>query len=239
MTEIRKQIERETFARARQRDGTHAQRDHDDEQCRHHELRHALDAFLDAQRAHDDAHGNRDEHPRHHLGRVRHHRAECRGRRIRNCTVEHARRHLGNVREHPAADGRVKHEQQHRTDVAPPSEPSEILLRGQHVERAGGRSLARTTYGELHHHDRQSQHDQEDEVQDNERRTAILAGDVGKTPDVAKADGATGGHENEPDARLEMLACLFCHDTLLRTTDKRTEFIRAPPPVLPHFGAFA
>ena len=67
MAEIRQQIERETFARTWQRDGTHAQRDHDDEQSRHHELRHTLDALLNTQRAHDDAHGDRDEHPRHHM----------------------------------------------------------------------------------------------------------------------------------------------------------------------------
>ena len=39
----------------------------------------------------------------------------------------------------------------------------------------------------------------------DEGRAAVLAGDVGEAPDVAEADGAAGGDEDEPQTTAESL----------------------------------
>ena len=151
----------------------------------------------------DDAHR---EHPADELARVCQHGAENLGRARRIEPVERARAHLHHVRQHPAAHRGVEHHENQASDEAPPAEPMPAPRRLQGVEGQGGGLLAGTTHRELHHHDRQAQNHKEQQVEQDERRTAVLAGDVGEAPDVAQADGATCRNENEAQARREPLA---------------------------------
>ena len=95
----------------------------------------------------------------------------------------------------------------------------------QDVERLRGGLLACAADGELHHHDGQAQDNQEDQVDQDECGTAVLAGDVGEAPDVAQSDCATRADKKEADAGGEVLArsarrvgggsyllVLICHD---------------------------
>ena len=112
-------------------------------------------------------------------------------------------RHVG---EHPTGHRGVEHHEQ----IAPGDAHPFVLVpvsarRLQHVEGPGDGALGAAAHGELHDHDGQSQDHQEDEVHDEEGRAAVLAGDVGEAPDVAEADGAAGGDEDEPQTTAESL----------------------------------
>ena len=70
--------------------------------------------------------------------------------------------------------------------------PSVESLRAEVERRVGS-----TAHGELHSHNRQTQQDQAGDVDQNEDGTAVLAGDIGKFPDVADADGTAGTQQDE------------------------------------------
>ena len=60
--------------------------------------------------------------------------------------------------------------------------------------------LCGTTHGKLHGHNRQTQQNQESQIDQHENSAAILSGDVGEFPNIADADGTAGTEENEAKA---------------------------------------
>ena len=57
---------------------------------------------------------------------------------------------------------------------------------------------AGAAHGQLHGHNRDAHDDQADEIKQHKVSTAVLAGDIGETPDIADADGAAGTDQQEP-----------------------------------------
>ncbi len=60
--------------------------------------------------------------------------------------------------------------------------------------------LASTADGELHDHDRQSEDQEEQDVDQHERGSSVLSRDEREPPDITQADRTTCGQENKPDA---------------------------------------
>ena len=68
------------------------------------------------------------------------------------------------------------------------------------VERLRDRSLACATNRELHDQDRNAKDREKDQVEQYERRTAVFAHHIGKTPHVAQPDRATCADQDEPES---------------------------------------
>ena len=73
------------------------------------------------------------------------------------------------------------------------------------IVAARDRTLACAARGELHHEHRQREYHEEYQVQHDERRAAVLAGDIGESPYVSQADGAARAHQDKPKARTKPL----------------------------------
>ena len=76
----------------------------------------------------------------------------------------------------------------------------------QLVIRPRNRPARRAADRKLHGHDRQAEADQEDQIQQNERRAAVLARDVRKPPHVAQADRTARRNQDKAQAGAEGLA---------------------------------
>ena len=185
LAEIGNKVKRDALARSRQGNRANAQRNHDDKERGHHDFRNALDAFLQAQAAHEKTDEHNDDHPPDELRGVGQHARKRRSDRIGIGRGKLARSHFGNVREHPARNRRVKHEQHVAADLAPPRKPVETAIRFQNVIRKRTALLARAAHGKFHNHNGQTKNHEEDEVQQHECSAAVLADDIGKTPNIA------------------------------------------------------
>ena len=175
------------------------------------------------------------KHRRRHGQRIAEHAAECRADGGGIEADERAGRHAREVDEHPARDRRVEH---HEDDVAEETrdavQPPHLgLLRRQRRMEAHDRPLGGASGGELHEENRQADQRERDEVKYDEPTAAVLPGDVGEAPDVAEANRAPGGQENEAQAARQSLS----HDVLsnevgrcpgLACGDIRLEALRHP-----------
>lgn len=60
-----------------------------------------------------------------------------------------------------------------------------------------GTTARQLAYQELVHYQRQSEHQRTDDIQDDERSTAVFAHDIGELPDTAQPYGtACGGQQD-------------------------------------------
>ena len=199
---------------AGQHDRIDGQNHNGHEQARHHDLRHALDAVLQAQANDKKADAANNDHPEQHLERVA---EQCRERLLggarRACGSrgaeprELAGCHFERVGDHPAGDGGVEH---HQNEIAGEREPFIPMPFGafglQNVVASRAAFLARAAHGIFHDQDGQAENHQEHQVEQHKRRAAIFAAYIRETPYVAKANGASGRNKNEADARAEFLA---------------------------------
>ena len=67
----------------------------------------------------------------------------------------------------------------------------------QVIEGAGDTATAATTQRKFRHEDREPEEQQEAKIGQHECRTAVLACNIGETPDVAQPDGATGSDKDK------------------------------------------
>ncbi len=206
--EVRPEDEAERLAAA-----AHAQRadeheDQDAEEDREEEPRDALDALLDAEvddgdRADAEGEGEAELEPG--VGDLR--VEDGPGLRPRREAPEHPLRGPREVVERPARDHRVVAEQDEAAQHAPHPDDaprgSDRLL-----ERAHHALLRRAPDQDLGHHDRQADGGDAHQVDQHERAAVVLPGDEGELPQVAEADGAPGGREDEADARAPVAALL-------------------------------
>ena len=214
LSEVGHKVELKASLRAGQHDRIDGQNHDGHEQARHHDLRHALNAVLQAQANDEKADAANNDHPEQHLERV----GEQRGKRLlgsARCACgsrcaesrELAGRHFERIGDHPAGDGGVEH---HQNVVARECEPFIPMPFGalglQNVVASRAAFLARTAHGIFHNQDRQAENYQKHQVKQHERRAAIFAAYIWEAPDVAKANGASGRNKNEADARAEFLA---------------------------------
>ena len=68
---------------------------------------------------------------------------------------------------------------------------------------------ARAADGQLHRHYGNTHNDEEQQIKEDKIAAAVLSGEIGELPDVSDADGASGAHKNEPDARIEVFSLHF------------------------------
>ena len=185
-----------------QAQAVHGEDDNEHKEAEHESLRHALNALLETGHA-DARRGRRHrKHRRRHGQRIAEHTAERRADGGGIEADERAGRHAREVDEHPARDRRVEH---HEDDVAEETrdavQPPHLgLLRRQRRMEAHDRPLGGASGGELHEENRQADQRERDEVKYDEPTAAVLPGDVGETPDVAEANRAPSGQENEAQA---------------------------------------
>ena len=109
------------------------------------------------------------------------------------------------VVERPARDDRVVAEQQEGAEHAPHAEDGPPRARG-FPERADGALLRPPADQQLRHHDRHPDHQDADQVDEDERAPVVVPGDVGEAPEVAQADGAARGGEDEAGAGAPVAA---------------------------------
>ena len=206
LREVRQQVEGHAVGRPRKGERAHHEHPQDGEQGEHHGLGDAFHALLHPQRADEDGDDAHHRHPEDAFHRRGQHGVEDGRGGLRVGPHELPGGELRHVGEHPTGHRGVEHHEQ----IAPGDAHPFVLVpvsarRLQHVEGPGDGALGAAAHGELHDHDGQSQDHQEDEVHDEEGRAAVLAGDVGEAPDVAEADGAAGGDEDEPQTTAESL----------------------------------
>ena len=123
LLEIGNEVEFEACPCPRQRDRAKHERHHHEQQADHHDLRDALDTFLQTEAAHEKADHDDREHPTEHFGRAAEHRREHACDPFDALTDELAGGHLRHVSEHPATHNGVEHHQDHAADIRPPTEP--------------------------------------------------------------------------------------------------------------------
>ena len=186
----------------------HAKYRHQHEERRHHHLGDALNTLLHAQRANAETKERDQKHPARHLQRVADHGVEH-GGDVHALGAEGARSHLEKIGYHPAAHTGVEGHEQIITHDGKPLEAMPLApARLKRIEAARRGAVARASHGKLHHQQGQTQDHQEQDNEQHECGAAVLARDVGETPDVAQADGAAGADEQKTQTAREALAAL-------------------------------
>ena len=74
----------------------------------------------------------------------------------------------------------------------------------QLFQRMGHVALRGASHGKFHDEHGKAHKNQEKQIDHKKNSAAIFTGDVGETPYVAKADGTTGGKEQEPQSAGEL-----------------------------------
>ena len=74
---------------------------------------------------------------------------------------------------------------------------------GQHIKAAGYAASSAPAHGEFAQEYRNPQDQQEQQIQQDESRSAVLAAQVGKFSHISDADGAAGADQDEAQTGLE------------------------------------
>ena len=182
----------------------HRKDEHQDQQRDHHVFRHAFQTLLQPEREDRKAQHDRDRHIADHGGGVRHHAAE-RGADLPGVQPDKIPREaVHEVVEDPAGDGRVEHHQQHAADERGVAvDVPFCALRLKLLIHPNGAYLRSAPDGKFDGHDRQTQNDEEDQIQQHKRAAAVLPRHPRKLPHVAHADGAAGRKQDEAEAAAQ------------------------------------
>ena len=213
--EVRNEVKAQALARARGADAVDGEHDHDGEQRDHHDLGHALQTALKAERVDEEADDDDRDHAARHDARPGQHFTERRADLLGRCSDKSARCGQIEIVQHPAADRRVEHHQQivadHRqitVDMPPAARLFQYLIGAHRAFLAGAADR------ELHRHDRQTEYEQEDHIEQNEGAAAVLSDHPRELPYVADADGAACAEQNKAQTRTESFSLhLFFNPT--------------------------
>ena len=82
------------------------------------------------------------------------------------------------------------------------------------------KSVLARTQAECKRRLREAMRQQEQQVDEHEGCTAILAGDVRKAPDVAQTDGASGRNQDEAQSGTKLFSFFHCLLPLLRKSHR-------------------
>ena len=176
-------------------DGKHH---HNEEQGDHHALSHALQTALQALGAHQNAHYHHKYHPEGHSSGAGQHFSKLTGHLLGVEPRQFADCGHVEIVQHPARHGGVEHHQQVAADEGEVAVDVPLLPRlfqrliRPHRTFAGG-----TSHGKFHGHDRQTQNDQKDQVEQYKSTAAALTCNIRKLPHVADADGTACGKQNK------------------------------------------
>ncbi len=188
---IRDQIEGKTFFRAGKRQASARKHEQQDEQRAHHIFRYAFQTVLqiEAQNDKSDQDGNK---------KIGHIDPRIGDHGNKSEILISAGQELYEIVNDPAGDHGVEG---HQCKVADQAEIAErppfaafLLQRTVDIKRAG---LGGTSHRKFHDHDRQSQHQQADDVHQHEASAAVLSAHPGELPDISAADRAACGQHDE------------------------------------------
>ena len=181
--------------------------EHNDQrkQREHHDLADALESVLQAERADQEARDNDQLRPERHLTGVREHRAEFADNGFGiHPGMERAGEEFAEIVDHPAGDGGIVHHEQEAANQAEPAVDVPFLAGFFKVfVRQDGTLFAGAAHGQLHRQHRHAHDEQADQIDEDEKAAAVLAGDIREAPDVADADGAAGADEQEAQSGTE------------------------------------
>ena len=192
--EIRVEKEIHACARARERHGADDEDQQDDDEARDQDFVELFDAAGDAL-DHDpsgDQQGDGLPQERHvpacEIGK-------CLGEVSRREQVAGDRKER--VVQRPAADHHVEREDRKRREYGQEAEAAPELRLAEVMERRDGVAASAAADRHLCEQDRQAYKDQAYDKEQEESRTAVLAGDVRELPHVAQSDSGTDRRQNE------------------------------------------
>ena len=160
------------------------------QQAQHHHLVDLLHAVLKAPGTHQHSDGHHDHHKYRHDPRLAHQRSKFRAdpRGVQAHKV--ALRHFEAVQHQPAGHRGIEHHQQIVARDAKPAVDVPLAALGlQRLEGQGDALLAGPAHGKFHHHHRQAQNHQKQQIHQHKGRTAVFAHYVRKSPHIAQPNG--------------------------------------------------
>ena len=199
---VGQEIESKALFGAGKPHGVDGQNHHQTQQRHHHILRDPLQTALQVEAEDGKSDDDHDDHKEHiHTGIGDHgHKSQIRGLTDEE-PVE--------IIQDPTGDHGVKG---HQTNVA---EQCQITVDMPFLSgllklliHTDGTCLGSTAQGELHHHDRESQQKQADDINQDKPAAAVLAGHPRKFPDIAAADGAARTQEDKSQPGGQTLAMI-------------------------------
>ena len=209
VAEVGLEVEPQALPRPFQQDGVHRQHHHQDQQAHHHHLVHPLHAVAQALDAHQHADAHHNNHiQRHGAGRT-HQLDKLSSHPFGIQAHKVSPEHFDKVVQQPPGDNGVEHHQQVVAGKAHIAVPVPFGTLGlQPLEGQGDAPLAGPAHGQLHHHNRQAQNHQEQQIQQHKGRPAVLPRDVGKAPHVAQSNGAARRDKHKAQAGGKCLSFL-------------------------------
>ena len=207
---VRAQIKVNALCRAGERQTVDGEHNDKHEQADHHDLCDFFKTLLHAAGADEQTGRYGDRHKNTHFHGIAEHVGKHTVRRFHCDGRERAGDELEEVGEHPAGDGGIIHHQQQTADDARPAVPVPFAPGGfKSFVAENGALPARAADGQLHRHHGNTHNDEEQQIKEDKIPAAVLSGEIGELPDVSDADGASGAHKNEPDARIEVFSLHF------------------------------
>ena len=186
VVEVGHEVELQALAGTLQQNGVDRQHHHQGQQAEHHHLGDLLHAVLQALGADEHAQHHHDDHKDRHQAGLAHEGAELIAHAGGVQAYKIALGHFEEVQQQPPGDGGVVH---HEQVVARNAEPAVNMPLGalglQGVEGQGDALLAGPAHGKLHDHDRKAHNHQKQQIEQHERRAAVLSGNIGEAPYVA------------------------------------------------------
>ena len=199
--------------------------EHDKEQ-RHEHFGRAFDALLHAQRDHEMRRQGEDhrveQRPPGVADEVREDLLILRGRGVAG---QVARQRVDHVFGRPARDHEVEAQNEEGRQHADVSQKTPFRVEG--AEGPHGVAVRGAAYGELREHQRQSEQQDTEDIDDQKGAAAVVSGDVGETPDVSQTYRTAGCDQHGAQLPAQRGAgcgvCMFHGSIVLsRQTDKRT-----------------
>ena len=191
-TEIRQQIEAETFLRSRHEETVYRQYHHYSQQRYHHYLGYMFQSVLKTSDAYENTYADYDDHPESHDPRTCKHTCEgiCNSTGIGSLELSCCSQI--EIVQHPARYRRIEHHQQITACQCQISVYMPLAawflqsLIGLYRTLAAG-----SAHCELHTHDRQSQYDEEYEVKQDESSSSALTCHIRELPYVTYTYGTS------------------------------------------------
>ena len=202
LLKIGNQIELQTFSSALEGEAANGQNDHQNQQSAHHVLGDAFQTALQIEAQDGEADDNGNQQVSNIDLRIGYHRHKAQGLIV-------AGDKLHKVIDHPAGDHGVEAHQAHiaeQSQVAVDVPFLALLL--QLLIHADGAGLRGATQCELHDHNRKTQYDQAEDVDQDKSAAAVLTGHPGEFPDVAAANGAACAEQNKTEAAAKAFSAV-------------------------------
>ncbi len=185
--------------------GIHGEHHHDDQQGAHHPFRDSFQSGLQAPGTDAESRHNHQNGEEHQGTRIRQHIHIVGAYLFLPGIYKLSCDHIRKIPEHPARHDSIEHHEQpvacQETGCIPVPFRARRLQFSQQPGRTGSGSPAGRKF---HGHDRQSEHQQKQQVEEQEHPAAVQPGHIGELPDIADADRASrrNQYESQPGSQF-------------------------------------